>query len=345
MPFSVSLKMSNQSRRRRAIVSAFVESFVESSVRLLLAVSLGFLVSEPALAQDVDAHAVAGDPVVVLIPGFFNTAIPGELKLSEGYIPYFSRKIIDTVRARATVAVVDTLLPTGTLETNGVLLEKFLSATVARYPGRKFIAIAHSAGGLYLMRALTLRPDLPFKTVVTIATPYTGVEFIDKLADNIPGLDALAHYLHLDILREFRRDNMASILGRVSVPDHIRWISIAGYQPSCFLWTCGESSHLSWLLTVAQQLMEHESDGIVTVDSALGRGAAIQSRSGRPLHLEPWADFIVPLEHWEIVQDYRFFRSLGVIDVGNVRDLQEQVFNELLDRLGPVELLAERTKL
>jgi pimeloyl-ACP methyl ester carboxylesterase len=311
-----------------------------SSLGLICALVI-LTVGIAAQAQTFESRALAhhsSQPVVVLVPGFFNTAVPGDIKPSDGYIPYFSQAIIETIRARATVVVVDSLLPVGTVETNGVLLERFLAATIDRFPGRKLIVIAHSAGGLYLMRALTNRPELPIKTVVTIATPYTGIEFIDRLTNSVPGLDSLAHYLNLDSLREFRESNMGNVLKRFSVPDHIRWVTISGHQPACFLWTCGDSRYLSWLLSITQHLMRHSSDGIVTVPSALGSEVKIRAQSGQTFKLEPWADFNFALEHWEMVEDYRYFHALGVLDVGNIRDRQTRFFDAILDRLGSVEL-------
>jgi hypothetical protein len=120
------------------------------------------------------------------------------------------------------------------------------------------------------------------------------------------------------------------------VPFDVRWIAVAGYQPPChYLFDCGDSRKLSWLLSLTQALMTHPSDGVVTVSSALGEGAQILRSDGRALQIEAWADMVIPLEHWEMVQESVLFHALGVFNTNSIRVLQQKTFDAILDRLGP----------
>lgn len=290
-----------------------------------------------SVSESSAAREVQNPPLYVLVPGFFNTAIPGHFADNGSYTPYFANAVVKTVQRYGEVIVVDNLIPVGTVETNGVRLEKFLTKTSQQYPGRPMILITHSAGGLYSARALTLRPSLPVQTVVTIATPYMGIDFIDYLGANVPGLAQLAHYLYLDSLREFRKQDMTALLNSFAVPQHIRWVSIAGHQPACRLLGCAKAANLSWLLTLAQSLTgDVPTDGIVTVQSALGYGAQVRGALGLPIQIERWEDMEIPLEHWEIVQEARLFKLLGVLDTILIEKLQREYFSRIIERLGGV---------
>jgi pimeloyl-ACP methyl ester carboxylesterase len=257
---------------------------------------------------------------VVLVPGFFNSLAPGNQ-----YGPYFSRAIVETIEKRAQVSVVDTLSPVGGIDENGHYLVEYLDNLHKKYPDETFTLITHSAGGLYSLEALQENPSLPVKTVVTLAAPYQGIDFIENLAAHVPGLDSLAHYLNLDSLSEFRLRSMATRMKSWALPSNTRWIALAGQQEPCFFITCAESKKLSWVLTISQSLMSGSSDGIVTVRSALATDS--------PFKIERWNDFSIPLEHWEMVEEASLFHLIGVVDTGNIESLQKQVYSQILDRV------------
>lgn len=288
--------------------------------------------SVPALAAGGTADR---SPVIVLVPGFFNSLAPGRVSTTPPFAyPYFSGTIVGTLDKFGTVLTVNNLLPVGTVEQNGEILERFLVTAAEKHPGRKMVLIAHSAGGLYAMRALTARPELPVETVVTIATPYGGVELVDNVAAQAKVLDTLAIFLNLESLRQFKKAKVAAMIAGFALPDRVRWITLAGTQPPCRLAGCGDARNLSWILTLAQGLMKNASDGIVTFESALGRHVGIRAASGRPFALESWADFNFALEHWEMVSDSRLFTVLGVMNSGYINDMQIRFFERIFERLG-----------
>lgn len=274
-------------------------------------------------------------PLIVLVPGFFN---------SLSTEPDFADIITRTINGRGLdVITVDNLLSIGTVEQNGARLDRFLSQTAQRFPGRSMILLAHSAGGLYALQALTNHPDLPVQTLVSIATPWRGIEFVDHLTGSVPGLDSLAAFLKLEGLRQFASSKMNRVLSKFVVPPDLRVISLAGFQKSCSIIDCARSEKLSWILTIAQSMMSHPSDGVVTVGSALGEGIELKRTNGDRLEIEHWDDFVIPLEHWEIVQESRLFLLLGVANIGHVSRVQVRTFNSILDRLDD-EITSSRPK-
>ena len=291
--------------------------------------------SGPAMAMS----APQNQPVIVLVPGFFNSLVPGHVRTQPPFIfPYFSGTIVHTLQNYGTVVTVNTLMPVGTVEQNGEILGRFLAATAMQYPGRQMILVAHSAGGLYSMWALTNRPDLPVRTVLTIATPYGGVEMVDNIATQVKPLDTLALYMNLESLRQFKKSKVAALLAGFRLPENVRWIALAGSQPPCSLLACGDSRNLSWILTLAQMLMKNSSDGIVTVDSALARNIGVRGSSGGPFRFEAWHDLNFALEHWEMVEDSRLFKVLGIVNTGHIHDMQRRLFEQIFDRLGQPRL-------
>jgi pimeloyl-ACP methyl ester carboxylesterase len=258
--------------------------------------------------------------IVVLVPGFFNSLAPGNQ-----YGPYFSKAIVETIEKRATVAVVDNLAPVGGIDENAHHLVEYLDNLQKQHPNETFTLITHSAGGLYVLAALKEKPSLPVKTVVTLAAPYQGIDFIENLGEHVPGLDSLVHYLNLDALREFRLAAMADRMRASQLPLNVRWVAIAGQQKACFMISCAQSKRLSWVLSISDSLMSGSTDGIVTVPSALG--------ANLPFKMERWTDFSIPLEHWEMVEEANLFHLIGVVDTGHIEKLQKQVYSQILDRV------------
>lgn len=267
-------------------------------------------------------------PLVVLVPGFFNSLAPGN-----EYGPYFSRVIVETLEKRAEVLIVNNLAPFGDVTENSQLLLEFLNGVKKQYPDQSMTLITHSAGGIYALRALNLDPSLPIKTVVTLAAPYQGIDFIENLGGHVPGLEFLAHFLHLDALKEFRTAPALALMKSLYVPSQVRWIALSGMQLPCFLFTCTESKKLSWVLSLSQALMDGSSDGIVTVSSALSRDLHLLDEHGLLKQLEHWDDLSIPLEHWEMVEESSLFHLIGVVDTGHIDDVQIDVYTRILDRV------------
>jgi hypothetical protein len=260
-------------------------------------------------------------PMVVLLPGFFNSLAADS---------YFSNAIVKTIEKRGhVVAIVNNLLPTGTLAQNGQLTAQFLNQLHAKYPTQVLIVIAHSAGGFYLLSALDRLAkagvQLPIQTVVTLSTPYMGVDLVENLSRTMPAFNTLTKFFSLSSLSEFRTAATQQFLSQHAWPKNIRWVALGGEQNSCRLIFCNDASRLSWVMSLAQSFIGRPSDGIVSFSSSVA--------SGLNLPIERWSDFLVPLDHWEATLDYRLFSMLGVTNVKWIRDQQALLYGEILNRL------------
>lgn len=268
-------------------------------------------------------------PLVVLVPGFFNSLAPGS---AAG--PYFSSAIVNTLEQRATVFVVSNLSPVGTVAENGELLATYLEGLSAKYPGQKVTLITHSAGAFYAFHALTTHPSLPVQNIVTLAGLYNGSEFIDNLTSSFPGMATVEKYIGLQSLGEFRAANSAQMLASFRIPDAVHIYALAGTQSSCLAVTCADAHYLSWILTLTGGLIPGASDGIVQQTSALATGITMRATSGKTFRPVVWSDLNVALEHWEMVVDASLFLAIGVVDTGYISSQQQYVYSEILNRLG-----------
>jgi pimeloyl-ACP methyl ester carboxylesterase len=260
--------------------------------------------------------ALAAKPIAVLVPGFFNSLADGSAKG-----PYFSANVVETVQAAGfEVYVVNNLLPLGGIDENAKRLTAFLKGIASR-PGAEqgLTLVGHSAGGLYSMRALTLDPTLPVKTLATISTPFTGIAFITRLTDSSV-VQELIRWFRLDSLLELTAPAMQNFLQSVNLPDHVRVIIAGGEQKPCLLVTCAQAQRLSWVLTITGNLNGQISDGIVPLNSSLGYSAASLRMSDK-----------IRLEHWEQVLDYRAFSLLGTANTGFIRDEQRRFYTALME--------------
>ena len=273
--------------------------------------------------------AASAKPVIVLVPGFFNSLAPGT---SAG--PYYSSTVVRTLSGSAQVFVIDNLSPVGRVAENGERLATYLNGIRKQYPGQPIILLTHSAGGFYSFYALTHHPDLPVKAIVTMALPYAGVEWISNLTFKFPQLESIAEFLSLGSLEEFESANAIKMSQSFRLPDGVRVIAIAGTQPPCLGLGCALAENLSWPLAMTQETMSQASDGIVTLDSALAKGLALRSNSGRWLQIERWSDINIGLEHWEMVIDSTFSVLVGVVDTGYIDRQQKSIYSQILKRLG-----------
>jgi pimeloyl-ACP methyl ester carboxylesterase len=307
----------------------------------LLGLLWAFLVAAVGFTPNAHAARLSGPPGVVLVPGFFNSLVLGYARenrnSSVDVEPYFSGTIINTIEARGLpVAVVDNLEPVGSIKKNGALLLSYLRRLVEtpKFQGRPLILVAHSAGGLYSLDALTQAPELPVQTLVTIGTPYNGVEVVDELS-GWPFLKDFVRFIRLESLLQLRPREVGEFLKTVRVPTSVRLIATGGTQPSCGIIQCDAAAKLSWPLSLAQLLMSEPSDGIITQSSAFAMNVHLTSTSLTAVTIERLAPLRYDLEHWEQVQDYRTFSLLGTHDIETIDRAQREYFTRLMSFLVP----------
>ncbi len=271
----------------------------------------------------------AQEKIAILVPGFFN--IPGQ-KTNVG-LTYFSRTIVRAVQASGyTPVVINDLDPVGSIVQNGERLRVELREIAARHPGAQLTILAHSAGGLYTGYALTVEPSLPIANVVTISTPYAGVELVELLKW-IPGYSTVTKVLNLTNLNEFQSQAMQQTLAALRIPQRVRWIALGAAQPVCNLLSCAKAQNQTWLLSLAWRFSDKTGDGVVATESATAKGISVLTQEGTALKIETWPDFVIPLEHWETVLDADFFTLLGVVNTGWIQETQRSIFTQILKQL------------
>lgn len=297
-------------------------------IKLLIVLFLSAFVSA-AEARDLR-------PIAVLVPGFFNSLSTGYIRVTPDKLkleirPYFALNIVQAIEAQGVDAVVvNTLSPVGTLEDNGERLITYLDKlkSIAAYRGRPIHLIGHSAGGLYGFYAIAHRPDIGIKSLTTLSTPFHGVEFINKLADNIPGLANAVRFINLDSLPQLQPENVARFMAGFDLPKNFVVKVFAGEQHVKLLPT--DARGLSWPMATISLLIGKRSDGIVSVDSAYATGILLKTQGPMPVQK---ASSTIPLEHWEQALDYRVFALLGILNATYIRDQQNAFYGALARNL------------
>lgn len=263
----------------------------------------------------------AAQETVVLVPGFFNSFAP----------EYFSQDVIRSFTAKGfRVYVASGLNPIGTIEDNGRRLENFLTA-VEKTENRHvpFNLVAHSAGGLYSLFVAN-RQKFEIKNILTVSTPFKGVEFVQQWLDNSLLFRTLTELAHLDGMRQLTPSGVKQFLNSIRVAPETRVLAFGGYQNESFdVWN---ARNISTPLLVTAQFITGHSDGIVGFDSAMGLGG-IKTTRGTPAIQLRHSSYFLPLEHWEQVIDSRAFIFLGIRNTGYIRDEQRRFYSGLADYL------------
>lgn len=259
--------------------------------------------------------------VVVLVPGFFNSFAP----------EYFSQEIIQSFRSKGfPVYVTENLNPVGTIEDNGARLERFLG-DIERAEGSRvtFHLVAHSAGGFYSLYAANSQ-KFEIKNILSVSTPYKGVEFVQAWLDNSILFRALTELAHLDGLKQLTPQGVKRFMASVRVAPQTRVLAFGGYQNKSFdVWN---ARYISTPLRITAHHITGNSDGIVGYDSAMGLGDIKTTQGTSAVQLRH-PKYFLPLEHWEQVLDSRVFVILGIRNTDYIRREQVRFYNGLADYL------------
>ena len=295
-------------------------------------------VKQPGHVSERTDQFNADAPLVLLVPGFFNSLLLGYTRSGTSGIesePYFSQAIIETVEAKGyPVAVVNTLEPVSRIEPNGELLLTFIRDLRARRPDlahRRIVMIGHSAGGLYSMYALNKDRTLPVDALVTIGTPFQGADLVERIRNFAPVLETLAEWVSLQSLVELRPQRVAEFMKKIVLPTGLRVIVTGGSQKGCFLLSCSKAENLSWLMTLTGKIVGQPSDGVISTRSAFARDIDLHDALGDNVIIERPKGLRFDLEHWEQVHDYRLFYALGIKNVGKIEREQREFYSEALD--------------
>jgi len=275
----------------------------------LIAMVLGF--AQVSLAKE----------VVVLVPGFFNTFAP----------EYFSQTIVDSFTQKGfSVYVVDCLNPVGYIEDNGTRLEAKLQE-IEKIENRhvSFNIVAHSAGGFYSMWVAN-RQKFDIKNIITVATPFHGVEFVQVWMENSFLFRTVMSLAHLDSLAELTPDGAKKFISNIRINPKTKMFAFGGTQSAGLDIT--DARNLSVPLRVTDHYTTGKSDGIVGFESAMGIGQ-LQTTENKPAQQFHDAKFNINLEHWEQVLDYRSFVLLGSRNIGYIRNEQSRFYTGIANFL------------
>lgn len=255
--------------------------------------------------------------VVVLVPGFFNTFAP----------EYFSQTVVDSFKNKGfNVYVVNSLSSVGYIEENGTRLETFLQQ-IEKTENRhvEFNIIAHSAGGFYSMWVAN-RQKFDIKNILTVSTPFKGVNFVESWLDNSLAFRALTQLAHLDSLKELTPEGAQAFVNSVRISPKTKIFAFGGFQKAGMDIT--DARNLSVPLRVTDHYTTGKSDGIVAFASALGIGD-LKTTDNKKAQQFRDEKFNINLEHWEQVLDYRSFVLLGTRNIGYIRDEQARFYGGL----------------
>ncbi len=259
----------------------------------------------------------ANQNIVVLVPGFFSS-ITSE---------YFSKEVRNAFVAQGfRVYVIDNLNPVGTVEDNGTRLIKDLERIEATEKKHvNFNIVAHSAGGLYTLFAAHTQ-KFTIKNLLSVSTPYAGVEFIEHWLKNSKAFNALTSVAHLDGLKQLSPRLIAPFMNSVRVPSDMRITAFGGTQKKGLDISNAKTLSLPFYVTSAH--ISSVSDGIVGLNSALAVGSIMTVDNTRALQTAQ-SDNQINLDHWEQVLTADSFFFMGIRNPSYIRNEQTRFYTGL----------------
>lgn len=262
--------------------------------------------------------------IVVLVPGFFNSFAP----------EYFSGAIIKSIEKKGfKVYVAEGLNPIGTIEENGERLSKVFAKieTLEKKIDNNttFNIIAHSAGGFYTLYVAN-QQKFDIRNILTVSTPYKGIEFIQIWLDNSAIFSLLTKLAYLDGVVQLTESGVTKFLSSVRVSPKTKIVAFGGYQDKSFdIWN---AQYLSAPLRVTSYYITDKSDGIVSYSSALAVGPILTTENTKATQLQD-PNFFLALEHWEQVLESNSFIFLGIRNTDYIRQEQARFYSALADYL------------
>jgi len=277
---------------------------------------LSFLIPTLLLSAQSSAATQSKQKVIILVAGFFNSFAP----------EYFSDDIIQTLaKTGYTVFVAEKLNPVGTIEDNGERVLRIFNQVHNKYPQADITALGHSAGGLYSLYAINKGAHY-IKNLITVSTPFDGVEFIQRLRQDSEIIKKLTDFCFLDGLRQLTKPFVKNFLSTIKVPSHLKIYSYGGYQPVSL--DVFDAANMSAVLSVTDSYITGPSDGIVGFNSATAV-TQIPTLEKTYIKVNAITSTYVNLEHWEQVLDYRNFILLGTPNIELVKNRQIKFYSKI----------------
>lgn len=301
--------------------SSLILNSASRITRILL--SLKFALVFSFLLNFASPHANASQPqpqnkqkVIILVAGFFNSFAP----------EYFSDDIIKTLsKTGYIVFVAEKLNPVGTIEDNGQRVFRLFNQVHAQYPNAEITALGHSAGGLYSLYAINKGAHF-IKNLITVSTPFDGVEFIQKLRQDSEVIKTLTDFCFLDGLRQLTKPFVKNFLSSIKVPAHLKIYAYGGYQPVNL--DIFDAANMSAVLSVTDSYITGKSDGIVGYSSAIAI-TQIPTLQKSFIKINTIQTTFIDLEHWEQVLDYKNFILLGTPNIELIKNRQIKFYSQV----------------
>ncbi len=298
--------------------------------------------------------------VMVMVPGTLNSLVPGApedaISANGNQFPYFSMAVRQVMESHfCAVHIISGLDYFGEFKKNGEhTFEQTLSwynALISELDYKPEVWFyGHSAGGLYSLYAAHLNErnkafqSLPIKKIVTMATPFNGVEFIDKLtsynsfvAELVQKFIETAWSIDLKGLWGLKKQNVRIFLYNLKLDPQIEIHSFAGAQSTTY--SANEIMNAIFLsppLNALQKLINSVSDGMVSLASVFNQ-TILNKQTQDPiqyLYVQSHNDYQINLDHIEQVWDYRYLKVLGTTNSDYVLEQQIKVYNDILQMSG-----------
>ncbi|AGH95881.1 lipase family alpha/beta hydrolase [Pseudobdellovibrio exovorus] len=267
------------------------------------------------------ALAAKAQDVVVLVPGFFNSLAP----------EYFSNEIISSFKNKGFKVYIPTgFNPVGTIEDNGSRLEKFL-AQVEKAENKRvsFNLVSHSAGGFYSLYVAN-RQQFTIKNIVTISTPFQGVDFVTKWLEDSTLFRALTELAHLDSLKQLTPQGVKAFISSVRIQPETKILAFGGFQKkSLDIWN---ARYISAPMRISSHFTNGDSDGIVSYSSSMGLGHIMTTQGKSAVQLRH-PNYPLSLDHWEQVLDSHAFLLLGIRNPSYIQKEQKRFYTGIADYL------------
>lgn len=269
-------------------------------------------------------------PYVILVPGFFNSLVPGRI---EGQPPeyknYFSAEIVSVFKkAGYKTLIVDNLSPISSVDINGLRLIQYLQNLTQQktYNNEELILVGHSLGGVYSLIA-TATQKFNIKHIYTVSTPFHGIGFVDTIF-KVPGVGHFFDWINIKSITEMKPEVISAAIAKLNIPKDVQIHSFAGYQEYCLFLQCGDAAYLSPILNIPQSLTLAPSDGIVTVASSLAYNNEVIAKNG-VLDIKSYQGIYIPLDHWEQVVDHKYFLALGTLNTSYIAREQTKFYKKI----------------
>lgn len=285
------------------------------------------------------ANTAKATDLVILIPGTLTDLIPSSGKDLK-HTHYFSNAILETISNRGYyVEVMEGLLPTGDLTINCNIAENKVQQLYKKWQGKisNVILLGHSMGGLLSLCVSSRNTDLPISKNILIATPLEG-SFVAEHAFTNPLWGDWLIDLAYDLstfwdfrgLTELTQEKVNIFIKELLLPDDLKIYLATGSQKASELpFIIYDADYLSPIMAIASLDQEQDSDGIISVNSALGIHTNLKTISGKNILLNRLSQDIGFLDHAKQVIDYHWF--LGCTNQHLIEKRQRQFYTQVFN--------------